>query len=313
MSSKSLSTESVPFLINAATDLVDEGEPERALETCQVASGILDGQPASVTIQTYRGRTYQVQAEAYLYLYRLDQAVAAYARAEEAFRSEPELAEDHVRCLHDGALTFANVDLMDLARDYADRGLAAAASIDGPYVKDFRRLRLLLEDVSATNYVEFVERIRELQVSESDSAADRSLTHRGAQAIMEFGTPDEVRAALAEIDELYRGATDTMRQVTCLAPIAYLERDLQPVSDSLLGALEQVLAKLTDADEKQVRAEALRRTRWRCGVVAAQRMRWTRHWMRFASSTPRSGMSARRCCVSSRAPSADRPDMWHFA
>jgi tetratricopeptide (TPR) repeat protein len=239
-------------LINRAADLLDANEPRKALDLTGQALEQLEGDE-DTSARLFAGRAHQVRAESYLRLDLTDETIAAYASAELALRGS---AEDHVRCLHDAAITFANMGLDDLARQYIDIGVGVSTKLRGPYHEDFVRLQLQLEVYDERSYRDFVRRVRVASEQARDGKASGALQHRMAAAVCEFGSPDEIREIFPLLEALYRENDRLERQIIVLSPLAFLAREPERVTDGLSAAIENVVSRLDSTVETELRAEA---------------------------------------------------------
>jgi tetratricopeptide (TPR) repeat protein len=241
-------------LVNRAADRLEyDDKPSEALRLTRRALRLI-GRKTAPLAQAHAGRAYHVRAESYLKLDRLDDAISAYSKAERYLRGR--YIELYVRCCHDAAVTFANMGLEELARSYAHRGQAVASKVPGPYAGDFDRLLLELEECTADTYREYAARMRDRAADAHDSEEAHRALLRLALATCEFGSRSEIQASFEVIEALYRGSRSVEQRVATLAPIAFLARRLQPVSDALLVASEEVVSQLAPVADTRLRAEA---------------------------------------------------------
>jgi hypothetical protein len=239
-------------LINRAADALDARQAETALELTKGALQLLDRDESTLG-REFVGQAHHVRAEAYLLLDLMDMVIAEYAEAEAALRGS---GEDHVRCLHDAAITFVNMGLKDLARQYIDIGVAASAQLGGSYHEDFVRLQLQLAAYGREDYREFARRLRHAAERARSSSARSALLHRMAGTILEFGDPAEVKEMFPVLEELYGESDGLEHQIKVLSPLALLARDPQRVPDALALAVNDVISRLSLTLETEVRAEA---------------------------------------------------------
>ena len=241
-------------LVNRAADWLEyDNQPEDALALTSRALARL-AHETSPLARAHVGRAHQVRAECYLKLDRLDDAISSYAEAERHLRGR--YIELYVRCCHDAAVTFANMGLEDLARDYATAGREVAARVPGPYREDFERLLLELEPCTAETYRDYVARMRDEAAQTSDSESARRALLRLAHATCEFGSAAEVNAIFDVIAALVRNSRTVEQRLSALAPIVFLARRLQPVPEELLAACEQAAKQLAPNADTAVQAEA---------------------------------------------------------
>jgi tetratricopeptide (TPR) repeat protein len=244
-------------LINRAADKVEfEDDPERAMALTRRALRLIAADGDTMLARGHAGRAHHVQALALVKLGRLDEAIGAYARAEAKLQADPQLKELHVRCLHDAVVTFGNLGLEELALSYASKGKAAAVGLVGSYEPDFESLALELEPYDRDTYKQHVDRLGIALARTNDPARARVFGHALAKAICEFGDAAEVRAVFELITRVYHSSTDLEMRVTALTPLAYLQRELQPVPDELVAASVDVVAQLTPRTETTIQAQA---------------------------------------------------------
>jgi hypothetical protein len=139
---------------------------------------------------------------------------------------------------------------------YASRGADAAASLPGEYLRDLERLKLSLHEPGAQEYLPYLEQLRGALAAATEPREVRALRHRLARALCEFGGPEEVQEAFAEIEALYAEAETLEQQIFILGPLGYLQRDPRPFPEPLFVAAHQAVSRLTPGMESTLQADA---------------------------------------------------------
>ena len=239
-------------LVNRAADALDARQPETALELTKGALELLEKDESPLARELV-GQAHHVRAEAYLLLDLMDRVISEYAEAEAALRGS---GENHVRCLHDAAIAFANMGLDDLARQYIDIGVSASGRVRGSYHEDFVRLQLQSAAYDRDDYREYARRLRHAAERAQGRPARTALLHRMVGAVLEFGAPAEVKDMFPVIEELYQESDGLEYQIKVLGPLALLARDPQRVPDGLAVAVRDVISRMNLTIETEMRAEA---------------------------------------------------------